>query len=292
LKFVKAKIKSFFSFLLLYSVIINLIIFSTSHPINRIQYINQIFSPHTANTGIGISYSPEIEHLVVCQGQFINGSQNTIRIYNTGDEDLIISIGFQKSGITFSPNQNNFLLEKGTNQAVDFSINITDPAITGISSINILGLSGEQAGNPVVTSAKINILFEILETRKITFIVKNNITDEIIPNVEVVIHRLMDTNNYLEYTSEFTHNGSGFFLVAAGIYKLEVYQEAVLIGQKIVTVTSEDIEIVIYCEPIPEGLDFTWFFVLIIIIIGSFAGIFAYILIQKRRKQKKINLNE
>ncbi len=52
-------------------------------------------------SGIGVSYNPLFEELTVCADQTLNGSQNTIRVYNNGDEPLIINLTFSKIGIIF-----------------------------------------------------------------------------------------------------------------------------------------------------------------------------------------------
>lgn len=251
---------------------------------NKNKYYTHNFFPNSAGAGIGISHPDEIEHLVVCVGQILNGSQNKIRVYNTGDEDLIINLELQKTGVNFIPEENNFLLKKGISKEVTFSMNITDLAATAEGELYITGSLGEQPGNPIVASAKIDVLFTVLETRKITFHVKDSLSGILIPNVKVILYRKMDTNLYFEYSSQFSNNGNGFFLAPAGNYRLEAYLDGIFFGQKDFSVTSEDVEITIRGTSIYGGI---LIFILIFILIGLIFGILAYILFRRRKKEKE-----
>lgn len=235
-------------------------------------------------SGVGVSYNPLFEELTVCAYQILNGSQNTIRVYNNGDEPLIINLTFSKIGVIFSPSKNNFTLENGTNDLVTFLFEIKTLAATGIGTINIIGYSTIQVGNPAVGSVRVDINFLVENTRRIFFTIKSLINNRIIPNVMVSISRLMEENNYLIYSSVYSTTGRGFFFIPNGTYKLQVYKDDILIGEKMVNVRSTDVNVVIYCNyseiSISELIVSVSFFC-IIVIIGS---LFEIIIIKNGKK--------
>ncbi|MCJ7651944.1 MAG: hypothetical protein MUP85_25375 [Candidatus Lokiarchaeota archaeon] len=226
-------------------------------------------------SGIGVSYNPLFEELTVCADQILNGSQNTIRVYNNGVEPLIINLTFSKIGVIFRPSKNNFTIENGTNDLVTFFFEIESLAATGIGTINIIGYSTIQEGNPAVESVRVDINFLVENTRRIFFTIKSQINNRIIPNVMVSISRLMVENIFLMYSSIYSTPGNGLFFIPDGTYKLQVYKDNSLIGEKMVNVSSNDVNVVIYCNyseiSISELIVNVSFFC-IIVIIGSLFG--------------------
>lgn len=248
-------INKFSFFLLLFSTSYLFII--TFNIISQNNYYYNIQSNNKNDTrnfetirtsGIGVSYNPLIEELTVCAHLCMNGSQNTIRLYNNGDEPLIINLTFSKIGVIFRPSKNNFTLENGTNDLVTFVFDIEILAATGIGTIDITGYSTVQVGNPAVESVRVDINFLVENCCDIFFTIRSQQNNRIITDVDVSISRLMEENNYLHYSTSCCPTGKGYFCMPNGTYKLQVYKDDILIGEKMVIVKSTDVYVVIYCN--------------------------------------------
>ncbi len=231
-----------------------------------------------------MSYNPLIEELDVCAHLCLNGSENTIRVYNNGDEPLIINLTFSKIGIIFITSKNNFILENGTNDLVTFELEIEILAATGIGTINIIGYSTIQVGNPAVESVTVDINFLVENSCDIFFMIRSQQNNRIITDTMVSISRLMEENNYFIYSISGCSTGKGSFCIPNGTYKLQVYKDDLLIGEKIVDVSSIDVNVVIYCNYfeiiIPELIVSVSFFC----IIGIIASLFETIIIKNGKK--------
>ncbi len=158
------------------------------------------------------------------------------------------------------------------------------PAANGIGTINITWYSSIEVDNPAVASVRIDINFLVENSCNIFFTIRSQQNNKIIPDVMVSIRRLMEENNYLHYSISGCLTGKGSFGMPNGTYKLQVFKDDILIGEKMVNVRSTDVNIVIYCNyseiSISELIVSVSFFS-IIVIIGS---LFETIIIKNGKK--------